>query len=151
MPDDTPAAEPTNQKPRHIAIIMDGNGRWAERRNKMRFMGHILIGELLNSIFCLTLFILRDLFFFQQGFEMSFILYVWHSIPNSIPILKKYILTVSSFHELDQIRISYAGQLLFKIVGGWKSGSARPPTPQSLPTTYLLIWMKMYNLDRQWL
>lgn len=26
--------------PRHIAIIMDGNGRWAEKRNKARVMGH---------------------------------------------------------------------------------------------------------------
>ena len=26
--------------PRHVAIIMDGNGRWAERRGKMRIFGH---------------------------------------------------------------------------------------------------------------
>jgi undecaprenyl diphosphate synthase len=26
--------------PRHIAIIMDGNGRWAKRRNLPRYMGH---------------------------------------------------------------------------------------------------------------
>lgn len=26
--------------PRHIAIIMDGNGRWAERRNRPRAIGH---------------------------------------------------------------------------------------------------------------
>ena len=26
--------------PQHLAIIMDGNGRWAERRRKNRFMGH---------------------------------------------------------------------------------------------------------------
>jgi len=26
--------------PRHVAIIMDGNGRWAERRGLPRFMGH---------------------------------------------------------------------------------------------------------------
>jgi undecaprenyl diphosphate synthase len=31
---------PNNQIPRHIAIIMDGNGRWAEKRNKARVMGH---------------------------------------------------------------------------------------------------------------
>lgn len=27
--------------PRHIAIIMDGNGRWAKQRNKERYEGHI--------------------------------------------------------------------------------------------------------------
>lgn len=26
--------------PRHLAIIMDGNGRWAERRNRPRIIGH---------------------------------------------------------------------------------------------------------------
>ena len=26
--------------PRHIAIIMDGNGRWAELRGKERYEGH---------------------------------------------------------------------------------------------------------------
>ena len=26
--------------PRHIAIIMDGNGRWAKSRNKPRVFGH---------------------------------------------------------------------------------------------------------------
>ena len=29
-----------NTIPRHVAIIMDGNGRWAEKRNKARVMGH---------------------------------------------------------------------------------------------------------------
>ncbi|HRK03039.1 MAG TPA: undecaprenyl diphosphate synthase family protein, partial [Oligoflexia bacterium] len=27
--------------PKHIAIIMDGNGRWAERRGRPRIYGHI--------------------------------------------------------------------------------------------------------------
>jgi undecaprenyl diphosphate synthase len=30
----------TRPIPRHIAIIMDGNGRWAKQQNKPRFMGH---------------------------------------------------------------------------------------------------------------
>src|SRR3984885_14675810 len=29
-----------DQLPRHIAIIMDGNGRWAQRRRLPRLMGH---------------------------------------------------------------------------------------------------------------
>ncbi|WP_115717957.1 isoprenyl transferase [Gallaecimonas mangrovi] len=38
----SPAFEATLGKafPRHIAIIMDGNGRWAESRGKARIMGH---------------------------------------------------------------------------------------------------------------
>lgn len=31
---------PPERIPRHIAIIMDGNGRWARRRNEPRFAGH---------------------------------------------------------------------------------------------------------------
>ena len=27
--------------PKHIAIIMDGNGRWAKERGKNRFFGHL--------------------------------------------------------------------------------------------------------------
>ena len=26
--------------PRHVAIIMDGNGRWAQQRNQLRAVGH---------------------------------------------------------------------------------------------------------------
>ena len=29
-----------NRLPRHVAIIMDGNGRWAQRRGKSRIEGH---------------------------------------------------------------------------------------------------------------
>lgn len=32
--------DPVPTLPRHIAIIMDGNGRWAERRGLPRFAGH---------------------------------------------------------------------------------------------------------------
>ncbi len=36
-----PALEiPLERRPRHIAIIMDGNGRWAERQNLPRVAGH---------------------------------------------------------------------------------------------------------------
>lgn len=36
-----PLAELPNQGlPRHVAIIMDGNGRWAQQRGKMRVFGH---------------------------------------------------------------------------------------------------------------
>jgi undecaprenyl diphosphate synthase len=32
--------EDSQQVPKHIAIIMDGNGRWAKKRHQPRFMGH---------------------------------------------------------------------------------------------------------------
>ncbi|MGD2075769.1 MAG: polyprenyl diphosphate synthase [Gammaproteobacteria bacterium] len=33
-------AAPERRQPRHVAIIMDGNGRWAHRRSLPRYMGH---------------------------------------------------------------------------------------------------------------
>ena len=29
-----------NRLPQHVAIIMDGNGRWAKKKGKMRIFGH---------------------------------------------------------------------------------------------------------------
>ncbi len=34
------STETTRQIPRHIAMIMDGNGRWAKNRGKIRLAGH---------------------------------------------------------------------------------------------------------------
>ncbi len=39
MPD-IPATSAAENRPRHVAIIMDGNGRWAQRRGKPRTAGH---------------------------------------------------------------------------------------------------------------
>ena len=38
------------QVPRHISIIMDGNGRWAEKRNLPRVAGHKQGVEVLRDI-----------------------------------------------------------------------------------------------------
>jgi undecaprenyl diphosphate synthase len=35
-----PSIPPAQRTPRHLAIIMDGNGRWAERRQRPRTLGH---------------------------------------------------------------------------------------------------------------
>ena len=34
---------------RHVAIIMDGNGRWARRRGLLRVIGHEMVGEVLET------------------------------------------------------------------------------------------------------
>ncbi|OXY81859.1 polyprenyl diphosphate synthase [Oceanimonas doudoroffii] len=36
----TAATDEQSRLPRHVAIIMDGNGRWAEQRGKFRVSGH---------------------------------------------------------------------------------------------------------------
>jgi undecaprenyl diphosphate synthase len=35
-----PATLPASAVPQHLAVIMDGNGRWAERRRRPRIIGH---------------------------------------------------------------------------------------------------------------
>ena len=37
---DTPSSEAVPGGPRHVAIIMDGNGRWATQRGRPRLFGH---------------------------------------------------------------------------------------------------------------
>ncbi len=37
---DIPVASVAENRPRHVAIIMDGNGRWAQRLGKPRTVGH---------------------------------------------------------------------------------------------------------------
>ena len=34
------STDKTRQVPRHIAMIMDGNGRWAKKRGHIRLDGH---------------------------------------------------------------------------------------------------------------
>jgi undecaprenyl diphosphate synthase len=43
--------------PRHIAIIMDGNGRWAEKQGQPRFYGHSKGGSIVEKIalYCVDL------------------------------------------------------------------------------------------------
>jgi undecaprenyl diphosphate synthase len=40
MTDRTSETAAQGKLPRHVAVIMDGNGRWAERRGKPRIFGH---------------------------------------------------------------------------------------------------------------
>ncbi len=46
---------PNARNPRHLAIIMDGNGRWAERRHRPRIIGHRAGARAVNACidFCL--------------------------------------------------------------------------------------------------
>lgn len=57
--------EPAGAPPRHVAIIMDGNGRWAKREGKIRAAGHrqgaeavreAIEGALQNGVEYLTLY-----------------------------------------------------------------------------------------------
>ena len=46
----TSAAGAARKLPRHIAIIMDGNGRWAQQRGLPRSAGHAVGAETFRTI-----------------------------------------------------------------------------------------------------
>ena len=48
-PSDTPDID-SNAIPKHVAIIMDGNGRWAKRRGMPRSMGHRAGADVLKQM-----------------------------------------------------------------------------------------------------
>ena len=47
MPDDFPGGLDPRRIPAHVAIVMDGNGRWAKRRGLKRTDGHTAAEEAL--------------------------------------------------------------------------------------------------------
>ncbi|MDD4341155.1 MAG: undecaprenyl diphosphate synthase family protein, partial [Kiritimatiellae bacterium] len=44
------ASATTSDIPRHVAIIMDGNGRWARKRGQPRIFGHRAGAESLRAV-----------------------------------------------------------------------------------------------------
>ena len=50
MSDNNKAGAPVNGVPRHIAIILDGNGRWAKKRGLPRTAGHAVGAETFRKI-----------------------------------------------------------------------------------------------------
>src|SRR5260370_8125595 len=76
--------------PRHIAIIMDGNGRWAQERNLPRPLGHragmkavreVVEGALAAGVEVLTLFAFSDENWHRPLTEISALM----------PLLEEYI------------------------------------------------------------
>ena len=45
-----PKADRSRPVPRHIAVIMDGNGRWAKKRGLPRSAGHAAGAETFRTI-----------------------------------------------------------------------------------------------------
>jgi undecaprenyl diphosphate synthase len=72
--------------PRHIAIIMDGNGRWATQRGKQRFEGHrqgarvvekIVLHCVNTGIECLTLYSFSLQNWKRPKMEVSFLMQLY--------------------------------------------------------------------------
>ena len=74
--------------PRHVAVIMDGNGRWGENRKRSRTFGHkagtevvrkIVQAALANGISFLTLYAFSSENWNRRGYEVRAIMRLFHS------------------------------------------------------------------------
>ncbi|HEY1066726.1 MAG TPA: polyprenyl diphosphate synthase [Pirellulales bacterium] len=78
---------PRDRVPRHVAVIMDGNGRWAERKGLPRFEGHrrgaaaakACIRECVNlGVEHLTLYCLSSENWKRPAIELTFLMRLLH-------------------------------------------------------------------------
>ncbi|MCI2059026.1 MAG: polyprenyl diphosphate synthase [Oscillibacter sp.] len=96
--------------PRHIAIIMDGNGRWAARRGLPRSMGHKAGAETFRRIatYCKDLGIryLTVYAFSTENWKRSA-----DEVSAIMGLLRKYLLEAVDTMERDHIRLHFFGDM----------------------------------------
>jgi undecaprenyl diphosphate synthase len=98
----------TSTLPRHIGIIMDGNGRWAERKGLARTQGHleglkaakrIVKAASDMGIRYLTLYVFSTENWKRTAEEVGFIM----------GLVKRYLKAELDFYRANRIRIRHAG------------------------------------------
>ena len=99
-----------NHLPRHVAIIMDGNGRWAKRRGLPRTAGHAAGAETFRTIatYCQKIGIeyLTVYAFSTENWKRPL-----EEVSVIIGLLKKYLLESIEKMERDKIRLHFFGDL----------------------------------------
>ena len=96
--------------PRHIAIIMDGNGRWAKRRGLPRTAGHKVGAEVFRTIatYCKDLGIdyLTVYAFSTENWKRT-----KDEVDTIMRLLKRYLLEAIDTMARDNIRLRFLGDL----------------------------------------
>ena len=96
--------------PRHIAIIMDGNGRWAKRRGLPRTAGHKVGAEVFRTIatYCKDLGIdyLTVYAFSTENWKRP-----KDEVDTIMRLLKRYLLEAIDTMTRDNIRLRFLGDL----------------------------------------
>ena len=96
--------------PRHIAIIMDGNGRWATKRGLPRTAGHKAGAETFRRIatYCKNIGVqyLTVYAFSTENWKRSA-----DEVGAIMGLLKKYLLEAVDTMEKDQIRLHFFGDM----------------------------------------
>ena len=96
--------------PRHIAIIMDGNGRWAKKRGLPRTAGHKVGAEVFRTIatYCKDLGVdyLTVYAFSTENWKRP-----QDEVDTIMGLLKKYLLEAIDTMAKDNIRLRFLGDL----------------------------------------
>ena len=96
--------------PRHIAIIMDGNGRWAKKRGLPRTAGHKVGAEVFRTIatYCKDLGVdyLTVYAFSTENWKRP-----KDEVDTIMGLLKKYLLEAIDTMAKDNIRLRFLGDL----------------------------------------
>ena len=96
--------------PRHIAIIMDGNGRWAKKRGLPRTAGHAAGGEAFRRIanYCRTLGVeyLTVYAFSTENWKRS-----QEEVSGIMRLLGKYLAEALADMEKNRVRFKFFGDL----------------------------------------
>ncbi len=115
--------EYNNTLPRHIAIIMDGNGRWAKKRGLPRKMGHAAGAETFRRIatYCKNLGVeyLTVYAFSTENWKRSA-----DEVQAIMALFEKYLHEAIDEMERDHIRLKIIGEL-----GADLPGAARAHRP----------------------
>ena len=102
-----PAARPV---PRHVAIVLDGNGRWAQKRGLPRTAGHAAGSENFRRIatYCrdIGMDYLTVYAFSTENWKRSA-----EEVSAIMGLLKKYLLEALEKMERDHIRLQFFGDL----------------------------------------
>ena len=99
-----------NRLPRHIAIIMDGNGRWAKQRGLPRTAGHKVGAEVFRKIakYCKKLGVeyLTVYAFSTENWKRPA-----DEVETIMGLLKQYMLEAIETMEEEKIRLKFFGDL----------------------------------------
>ena len=104
------ALSETAKPPRHIAIIMDGNGRWAKQRGLPRTAGHAAGAEAFRRIanYCRTLGVeyLTVYAFSTENWKRPA-----EEVDTLMALFKNYMLEAIDTMERDHIRLQFFGDM----------------------------------------
>jgi undecaprenyl diphosphate synthase len=107
---ETVDADGSSRIPRHIGIIMDGNGRWAQRQGRPRTDGHleglktarkIVEAAVRLGLRYLTLYVFSTENWKRAESEVRFIL----------ALVKRYLVAELDHYRKDRLRVRHAGDL----------------------------------------